>query len=46
MAAFNVNNPGSFSRHGPAASDTFNVSAADCAVLGLDGDDTFSGGAP
>ena len=39
MATFNVRN-GSFVS-GTAASDTFNLTAAVCTVLGLDGDDTF-----
>ncbi len=42
MATFNVNVHGSFVT-GTAASDTFNLSASECTVLGLDGDDTFTG---
>ena len=41
MANFNVNITGNFVT-GTAASDTFNLTANACTVLGLDGDDTFS----
>ena len=44
MATFNVNVRNSFVS-GTAASDTFNLSADSCTALGLDGDDTFNGGA-
>ncbi len=41
MATFNVNVNGSFV-NGTAAGDTFNLTAGQCTVLGLDGDDTFT----